>query len=80
MSNGKAKWEIWERGQGKGNKTYAGSTCGAPRLGGLLTWKMLLNKRKKEVGIEKKGKKEKGGKEGEKEKGKVKEIFLGQTN
>ena len=44
---------------------------------GPRAWKMLLNKRKKEaVGREKKGKKEKGGKEWEKYKGKVKEIVF----
>ena len=39
---------------------------------------MHLNKRKKEE-VERE-KKEKGGREGEKEKGKAKEIVLGQTN
>ena len=67
---------------------YAGSTYGpvgprtrAPRLGGPAPGRCFwIKERKKKLGEKKREKKEKGGKEGEKEKGKVKKLFLGQTN
>ena len=59
---------------------WAAAPGPAPR-GGPCTWKMLLNKRKKRSWERKKREKmEKGGKEGEKEKGKVKEIVFRKKN
>ena len=60
-----------------------GRGLGPRAQGGPCTWKMLLNKEKRNWERKKREKKKregKGGKEGEKEKGKVKEIVLGQTN